>query len=537
MNKRSASVLNSLVRVANHFDEESNRLKPVFLKTLQDSALPTGQRLLQYHDCLLFLCAYPNNAVTRKLAESALKKLASKLKKKDLPKKSIPDNEGLPFTVTLTRFSPEFLQWLLGHRDLDVEYDSFFEPTLSLNDILNITLPAVLKAETTAGLNNLELLEALGVKPNRYVPFLLGQLEALNDWPLLKELFMERMDLYVKHIPRNANFSRAFNRLPVQEAYYHHDLVKKFDHGSLLDTALPSFQIPERPERVQMVNVIRNAMALTVREIDPATFLQEETLRYYDLERGLRIAVYSMFPERQLPLETYFGFTFFKNGIPVSYGGVWAFGHLARLGLNIFEPFRGGESGYLLCQLMRVFKQAFGVNHFEIEPYQFGLDNPGGITSGAFWFYYKFGFRPVDPELKELAEEEYRKIKTRKDYRSSEKTLIRFTQGNIAHTLGNTVPQDVLDITGKILTGIKHEWPHNFRSARLKASQAFCEKVKLDPEGLNPIQKKVLEEMSLWAMAMKIRKPEQLVLMKEMVLTKTKDDYSYQQLLLAFFEQ
>ena len=528
--------LNTLQQIANRYDDENTLLKNSLLKKLREISLPDEKGLSAYHDTLLFLCAYPGNASTKQLAELELKRLALQLKKRKVHHHTIAENEGLPFTNIVTRFSPDFLRWLLTHDDVKVEFDSFVNPALSLNEILNISLPAVLKAETTAGLSNEDLLTTLHIKPSQYVAFLLGQLEELNDRPLLKELFIEKMDLYVKLVPRNIKFSRAFNRIPAPELYYHLDLLKHFNWTELINTSLPVVQHPEKREREQLLKSIKNAMALTVREIDPATFLEEETMRVYNLERGLRIAVYSMKPERQLPLETYFGFTFFKNGIPVSYGGVWVFGTLARIGLNIFEPFRGGESGYILCQLIRVFHQALGVSYIEIEPYQFGLDNPGGISSGAFWFYYKFGFRPVDSDLKELAASEHHKIKTRKNYRSTAKTLLRFTESNIALNLGKTVPLDVLDITGKILTVIKKEWQQNYKAAKENAISIFCKNQNIDAHTLTTDQKKVLEEVALWAMAFHIQNKKQGSLMKEMIFTKTKDDYAYQQLLLDFFK-
>lgn len=527
----------SLKEIAHKFDKETTIDKKSFLTTLSGLALPTGKHLLQYHDLLLFLCAYPGDSYLHHLAKKELKRIAAYGKKSRATKKPFPENEGLPFANTVTRFSPNFLKWLIQHSDLKVEYDSFNDPVLNLNDILNITLPAILKPETTAGLNNEDLLRVLHIKPSQYIPFLLGQLDELNEWPLLKELFIDRMELYVKLVPKNVQFSRAFNCMKVKQIYYHQDLLKQFNHEQLINEPLHTMRLPGKEERQQLHKLIKNAMALTVREIDPATFLEEDTIRLYDTERGLTIAIYSMLPEMQLPLETYFGFTIFKNGIPVSYGGIWAFGKLARIGLNIFEPFRNGESGYILCQLLRLIKQAFGVNYFEIEPYQFGLDNPEGISSGAFWFYHKYGFRPVDSKLKLLAKNEYQKIKTRKNYRSSAETLLRFTESNIGLNIGDKVPQDVLDVTTKILSVIKKGWKNNYRLPKQEAINIFCISEQIETKTLSSIQKKVLEDLALWAMAMNVRKTEQLNLMKQMVYAKTKDDYAYQQLLLDFFEQ
>ncbi len=525
----------NLEQIAGKFDKTTAPVKKELLTGLSKTGLPGENYILRYHDLLLFICAYPGDPQTKNLAEKELKRIAT-FGKKHVFNKIYPENEGLPFTDTVTRFSPDFLAWLIQHQDLQVTFDSFYDPTLSLNDILNITLPATLKAETTAGLNNIDLLEVLHIKPGKYIPFLLDQLEQLNDQPLLKELFIERIDLYVKLEPKNAFFSRAFNRIPVPQIVYHVDLLKQFDYVQLLNDPLQAFRMPGKTERRQLCKVIKNSMALTVREIDPATFLSEDSIRLYDLERGLTFAIYSMIAQRQLPLETYFGFTFFKNGIPVSYGGIWVFGKMAKIGLNIFEPFRGGESGYVLCQLLRVLKQALGVSYVEIEPYQFGLDNPGGITSGAFWFYYKYGFRPVDLALHQLAKKEYDKIKAGKNYRSTSKTLLRFTQSNIGVNLGEKIPMNVLEITTKVLEVIKKAWQHNYVVARQQAIDMFCNKVQLETGTLSYTEKNILEDIALWATSMKINDPRQLQLMKQMVVTKTKDDYAYQELLLEFFK-
>ena len=536
MKNNFLSGISSLKKIINQFDEESVQKKSTLLISLSMLALPTGKKIIEYHDLLLFMCAYPASVQSKIITEKELKRIAGYAKQYQNTNKELPENEGLPFAKIVTRFSPDFLAWLLLQKDIKIEFDSFYNPSLSLNEILNITLPRVLKAETTAGLQNEGLLEVLGLKPEQYVPFILGQLRGIEDRPLLKELFIEKMDLYVKLVPKNQSFSRSFNRSKVKDIYFHQDLIKKFDANQLINEKLPSFYNPSAKESQEFLQVIKYAMALTVREIDPATFLVADTMRIYNLERGLTLAVYSMKAERQLPLETYFGFTFLKNGIPVSYGGVWTFGHRAKIGLNIFDPFRGGESGYLLCQLLRVFKQQFGINYFEIEPSQFGLDNPDGIKTGAFWFYHKYGFRPVDKDLNSLAEMEQQKIKTKKGYRSKEETLLRFTESNIGVSLTGSVPMNVQDITTQILNDLHKKWENNYSKAREQAVSQFCKQVKLNHNSLTDDQKKVLEEIALWAFAMKINNKKQLALMKKMVFEKTKDDYAYQKLLLDFFE-
>jgi hypothetical protein len=65
-----------------------------------------------------------------------------------------------------------------------------------------------------------------------------------------------------------------------------------------------------------------------------------------------------------------------------------------------------------------------------VKPYQFGKGNPEGLKSGAFWFYYKLGFRPVNDGIKKMAASEWEKISAGKNYRSPVSVLKSFTACN-----------------------------------------------------------------------------------------------------------
>ena len=79
---------------------------------------------------------------------------------------------------------------------------------------------------------------------------------------------------------------------------------------------------------------------------------------------------------------------------------------------------------------MRLYYQRYNVHRFVVKPYQFGKGNPEGLKSGAFWFYYKLGFRPVNEKIRNAAEAEWKKITAGKSYRTSLKTLKSFTASN-----------------------------------------------------------------------------------------------------------
>ena len=125
------------------------------------------------------------------------------------------------------------------------------------------------------------------------------------------------------------------------------------------------------------------------------------------------------------------GYVAYKNGLPQAYGGSWIFRGQAKIGINIFPAYRGGESSWLFAQLIRTYSQAFGVKTFAVEPYQIGKNNPEGIESGAFWFYYRHGFRPLQAELRTLAAEEFDKINAIRRYKSASSTLRRLAESDL----------------------------------------------------------------------------------------------------------
>jgi hypothetical protein len=155
-----------------------------------------------------------------------------------------------------------------------------------------------------------------------------------------------------------------------------------------------------------------------LREIDPITFTSPELVSYYRLSRGLSIALMGMVPARRHPIDSYMGYTVFKNGLPVAYAGSWLLFDSARIGLNIFPAYRGGESQYILEQILKIHQRVYRLKRFSIDPYQIGKNNSDAIDSGAFWIYYRAGFRPIREEQKKIAEAEAKKIGAVKGYRT-----------------------------------------------------------------------------------------------------------------------
>jgi len=207
------------------------------------------------------------------------------------------------------------------------------------------------------------------------------------------------------------------------------------------------------------------------RETDAIALAYPEGVRWYDLERGTALALFTIRPARRGPLDSHIGMMLFKNGVPVGYGGGWPFLGDCRIGVNIFAPFRGGESALLFGQVLRVYRQCFGVGRFIAEPSQFGGTNREGLRSGAFWFCYRLGFRPIEPDAAQRANEEWARMSADPDYRTPERRLRTFTGSDIELRLEPTPEIETSELSHLVTTWVSARFGGD-RTSALKSATA-----------------------------------------------------------------
>ncbi len=528
------SISKALREAGSVFGEEGFALKKRLLDNCRGIALTGGNALIAYSESLLFLRVYNSDVRLNGLIEREMNRVAAFMRTRK--GKAAGENDGLPFQPIRTRFSLDFLNWLSVRNDVSVRITSINESEATLNDVLRLTLPSAERELTSAGHDQDGILEALGINEKNKLEFILDQFSALSARKDVADYLFDALDIQVEVLPKRKEVSKLFIRLSFVDEFVHADIQRKFDHIELLNRPLPDALSLTDEQQNEAIRVIRDAMLLNARETDPATYLEENSLRIYQLERGISIAFFGMYGLRQLAYESYIGYTLFKNGYPVSYGGGWVFGNRSLFGINIFDAYRGGESGLIMCQLLRTYRQAFGIDYFEVEPYQYGADNPDGIKSGAFWFYYRYGFRPINKALHKLAADEAAKIASRKGYRSSEKTLIRFTGSNIALTISKPQSLTVAQISERVTKMIKTE----FKGKRAVAVESCVMDFAEACGGISHFHDheiRVLEEIALFARAFKVSDQKQFMLLENLVPAKVGNPYEYQKIWLEFFSK
>jgi hypothetical protein len=161
------------------------------------------------------------------------------------------------------------------------------------------------------------------------------------------------------------------------------------------------------------------------------TYPNLDEVWWCELGEGAALAVIGIAPAHRLTLETNTGYLLFANGVPIGYGGVTPLYRQANTGINVFDPFRGSEAAFLWTQMLRAFRTLYGSGRFVINAYQFGAGNAEAIASGAFWFYYRLGFRPAGAQARRLAAREAQRMAADRKYRSDARTLKSLAVGDL----------------------------------------------------------------------------------------------------------
>ncbi len=227
--------------------------------------------------------------------------------------------------------------------------------------------------------------------------------------------------------PRSVTLNRIDVRAPVLRTAF-----RRLSDPLARHAMAPLDAIERLPRRraARVIDVARSALAARCREVHAMNQANPDEVYLAELGEGVQLAVIGVLPAQRLLLEANYGYVLLSNGVPIGYGGVSPLFRQANTGINVFDPFRGSEATYLWAQTLRAFRSLFGVRRFIVNGYQFGAGNAEAIASGAYWFYYRLGFRPTSTEHRRLAEAEAARLQ-RDGGRSPAATLRQLARGDL----------------------------------------------------------------------------------------------------------
>jgi hypothetical protein len=393
-----------------------------------------------FHQTLMTMMAYPTNKDLLALTESTTKKLLMYFDKRP-PLKEHLSGTGLLHTAIECNFSFAKVSYITKKFPGQVSIHSALSSVETQKAVLKLLLPPVEYCKIHKGERDLK---------HRISQFHTSKTLTDLDWliQLIKQSTLDtntqatiynQLAIFMQWTVSDLESSVSFLRGAELPIYYHtKPIEKKIDLTEIIQQKLPEPVKLTEKDKARIIDAAKMTLFYLYRETEPFTNANADDITLFELDKGISIALFGSTGDKRYSLESYIGYLVFKNNIPASYGGGWIFGERSQFGINILESFRGGESTLIICELLRLYHQYYGVTRFVVKPYQFGLHNMEALKTGAFWFYYKLGFRPENDQLKALALEEEKQKLIDPTSKSTISTLMKFTKSNLVLTLSKT---------------------------------------------------------------------------------------------------
>jgi hypothetical protein len=476
-------LVEGLTEVAGRYEPEARRQKCKLLVELEGRVIRDARTLLELHETLCFLQAYPDDAAVLGLVDRALAAVPARVARLTAASRRRLYDSGIAGTALDYPFGLPMARWLVARfpRDADVAWASFtdvdrLDETLSL-----LATPAEGDAFSEGGIGWRRWLRV--AKGGRRLTDLQLLLEVFSRAALpaeTRDWLFESLALPIVWRPRGPGASRTLARRSSPRAFFHAAGLER-DAGNLvaaLTAPPPRLRRASRVLAEALIDQARVAMATRQRELHAFSYPNPDDVLLADVGRGLRLAFIGIEPDFRLPLEGYYAFLALKNEVPVSYGGGWALFGTLDFAVNVFPSFRQGESAYLATQLLRAYRRIFGMRTVVIDRYQLGHESAEALRSGSFYFYHRLGFRPRRPGVIRLLEAERAKIAADASYRSPIPILKRLAADEVFLTLpgGHPAPEKRLratDVSALVAQAIARD----FGGDRVRATRESAERV------------------------------------------------------------
>jgi len=394
------------------------------LRRLDRARLRSARQVERLHEVLCFLRAYPDD---RRVLAQVVRMLDRFGRRPDLRRhrRQLADT-GVAGTAIRYRFFWSTALWLATRwpGQLSLERDDE-EANAALDKALALVLPPVAAEWFNAG--TLPALPAMDRLRGRRTDasYLVDHLAGMPGDGFTREAFADAIDAPFVLAPGRDTPSRTRAFLPFAPSAFQSAPLRRTRPDLRAAAAVPprGVRILSARDGGSLIELARCSMVTRSRDLMAFEYGNPKDVRLVDDGDGLAFGFCGVIPERRFTLPALYGYLTLHNGVPIGYGQVEVIGPHAAISFNTFESFRGAEAAYVFARLVSATHHLFGPASFSIEPYQLGNENEDGIASGAWWFYYKLGFRPRAAAALRRMRRETARMRARLGHRSPERAL------------------------------------------------------------------------------------------------------------------
>ena len=407
------------------------------LRRLEPVELRSARAVLRLHEALCFLRAYPDDARVLAQVERMLARFA---RRADLQRhRAALADSGIAGTAIRYRFFWSTLRWLARRwpRQIEIERDE-----ADVADRLAAALPLLLARAEAEALKQLDTpafaaIDRLRARGERAAAFLARRIAAMPGDGFTREAFHDAIEPSYEFEPGPDTPSRTGAKFAAAPIAFQHAPLRRARPDLRVELGRPQRAVRRLSAHAgeRLIELARGAMLTRSRDLDAFAYGNARDVRLVEDGGGLAFALIGVIPERRQLVPATCGYLILHNGVPIGYGEAFVIGRSATMTFNIFESFRGGEAAYTFCRTLAMVRHRFGAESFSLDPYQLGQGNDEAIASGAWWFYYKLGFRPLTAAARRLMRRELARMKGDPGHRSSAATLRALAESHLLFDL------------------------------------------------------------------------------------------------------
>ena len=406
--------------------------KRALLALLKGARFGRADLLLRYHEALCFMAAYPDDA---RLLALVRRELAAFAHRPELARfgDELADS-GVAGSATRYNYFWMMSRWLAERFPRRLALD-WSRPEFVGR--LGAALPLLLgwteaEAVRRSPLDLRAILDGLRGAESDAV-FVLRRIAQLPGDDRTREHFHDAIDSAYVLAPAPGFPSRTLARHAAAPLVFRNVAppAARPDLVAELKRRPPGVRRVSGAEARSLLELAREAMLTRARDLVAFSWGNQRDVMLVDDGDGVAFAIIGSLPAHRLPLPVVHGWIMLRNRVPVGYVQTDTLLASSEISFNVFATFRGTEAGYLFARVLAVTHHVFGARAFSIEPYQLGVGNSEGIESGAWWFYYKLGFRPVAAGPQAILARELARMRGNPTHRSGVATLKRLACGHM----------------------------------------------------------------------------------------------------------
>ena len=395
--------------------------KRALLDALRGRTVHTARDLLVFHRVACFLGAFPDDRRVYDAARAVATGFGARVARLPRPERAKLDDSGLAGTIVRHAFTHAAARWLALRFPDDVEIDwRAYDAPDRLDPLL---MPLLARVEedafddSRAGITDW-IRCAKGAFPHSDLAWLVRQERGAGLAPAQWSLAYECAEVPLVWRIGDGRGAITRNALRGTDVAFRKGMRRPAaDSRSEVARPLQRMELLAPRAARRILDVWRAALFARTRGVYPVEQANERECYLADLGEGVQIAVVGVRAPARAVLEVNYGFLFLANGRPMGYGGFTPLFRQANTGVNIFPDFRGAEAAFVFQQYLRMIHTIAGCTRFIVNPYQLGDGNDEALASGAYWFYYRLGFRSVGAAERRLADREFARLRADRRYR------------------------------------------------------------------------------------------------------------------------